>query len=49
MPRAQRLEPQAGHIGMVVGRSGEEKLYRPLAAWLGSLPEGKPARRRGRA
>jgi polyhydroxyalkanoate synthase len=49
MPRAQRLEPQAGHIGMVVGRSGEEKLYRPLAAWLTDLPAGKPARRRSRA
>jgi polyhydroxyalkanoate synthase len=49
MPRAQRLEPQAGHIGMVVGRGGEEKLYRPLAAWLAGLGEGKPARRRSRA
>lgn len=48
MPRARRLEPQAGHIGMVVGRAGEEKLYRPLAAWLAGLNEAKPARRRRR-
>ena len=37
MPRAARLDPHAGHIGMVVGGGGEVKLYRPLAAWLESL------------
>jgi len=37
MPRAARLDPQAGHIGMVVGGGGEAKLYRPLAAWLQGL------------
>lgn len=37
MPRAARLDPHAGHIGMVVGGGGEAKLYRPLAAWLESL------------
>lgn len=37
MPRAAKLEPHAGHIGMVVGGGAEAKLYRPLAAWLRGL------------
>ncbi len=37
MPHATKLEPHAGHIGMVVGGGAEAKLYRPLAAWLDGL------------
>jgi polyhydroxyalkanoate synthase len=37
LPQAQKLEPHAGHIGMVVGGGAEAKLYRPLAAWLRDL------------
>lgn len=37
MPRADRLQPQAGHIGMVVGGGATERLYRPLADWLAAL------------
>lgn len=47
MPGATRLDPQAGHIGMVVGGAAEAKLYRPLAAWLSDLPERPATRRRG--
>jgi polyhydroxyalkanoate synthase len=34
IPGADRLAPDAGHIGMVVGGSAETKLWRPLADWL---------------
>jgi polyhydroxyalkanoate synthase len=34
LPRASRLEPPLGHIGMIVGGQAEERLWRPLAAWL---------------
>lgn len=34
LPRAERLQPAAGHIGMVVGGGAVEQLYRPLADWL---------------
>lgn len=34
---AERLELEAGHIGMVVGRGGEELLWQPLARWFASL------------
>lgn len=37
MPDAHRLEPHAGHIGMVVGSGAEARLYRPLAEWLAGL------------
>lgn len=37
LPQADIVEPAAGHIGMVVGRSAPERLYRPLAAWLGRI------------
>ncbi len=30
----QRLEIEAGHVGMIVGRQAEAALWRPLAAWL---------------
>jgi polyhydroxyalkanoate synthase len=34
MPRADRLTPNGGHVGMVVGRSAETELWQPLADWL---------------
>jgi polyhydroxyalkanoate synthase len=34
LPRAERLQPAAGHIGMIVGGGAVEQLYRPLAHWL---------------
>ncbi len=38
MPRAARLSPAAGHIGMMVGRGVEETVWRPLLDWLEALP-----------
>lgn len=32
-----RIELAAGHVGMVVGRSAQEALWRPLAHWLSRL------------
>jgi polyhydroxyalkanoate synthase subunit PhaC len=34
LPRAERLQPAAGHIGMIVGGAAVEQLYGPLADWL---------------
>jgi polyhydroxyalkanoate synthase len=34
LPGAERLNPAAGHIGMVVGGSAKPKLWRPLVAWM---------------
>jgi len=39
LPRAERLSPAAGHIGMVVGGSAKPKLWRPLADWM-ARPRG---------
>jgi polyhydroxyalkanoate synthase len=38
LPRAERLSPAAGHIGMVVGGSAKLKLWRPLADWMARPP-----------
>ena len=38
IPHARRLNPQAGHIGMVVGTRAESALWQPLSAWLGAPP-----------
>ena len=46
LPRAERLRPPAGHIGMIVGGGAVEQLYRPLIDWLLRLDPGH--RRRGR-
>lgn len=40
LPGAARLRPAAGHVGMVVGRDAEARLWRPLAEWLLRLPDG---------
>ena len=37
MPDAVRLTPPAGHIGMVIGRSAREGLWKPLESWLKSV------------
>lgn len=37
LPQAARLSPAAGHIGMIVGRDAEARLWRPLADWLMTL------------
>jgi polyhydroxyalkanoate synthase len=34
IPGAELLSPQAGHIGMIIGRSAEKKLWIPLVDWL---------------
>lgn len=33
-PRAARLRPSGGHVGMLVGSRAEAELWRPLADWL---------------
>ena len=33
-PHATLLDPQAGHVGMVVGHRAEKRLWSPLADWL---------------
>jgi polyhydroxyalkanoate synthase subunit PhaC len=37
LPQAAQLRPAAGHIGMIVGRNAEARLWRPLADWLANL------------
>jgi polyhydroxyalkanoate synthase len=37
LARATRLDPNLGHVGMVVGRGAETALWRPLAAWIASV------------
>ena len=37
LPQCERLELEAGHIGMVVGREGEKLLWQPLARWFASI------------
>ena len=34
LPQVTFLEPAAGHVGMVVGRSAEKTLWKPVAKWL---------------
>jgi polyhydroxyalkanoate synthase len=36
IPDAERLEPDSGHIGMVVGGHAREAVWAPLADWLGA-------------
>ncbi len=37
IPHATRLEPRAGHIGMVAGRRSLATLWQPVLSWLTSL------------
>lgn len=46
LPRAERLAPAAGHIGMVVGSGAEAKLWRPLAQWMRARTTARTAARR---
>lgn len=34
LPRAQRMTPHLGHIGMIVARDAPKTVWAPLAAWL---------------
>jgi polyhydroxyalkanoate synthase len=34
LPRCDRLEPNAGHIGMIASTRAQEKVWRPLGDWL---------------
>jgi polyhydroxyalkanoate synthase len=34
LPRASRLDPPLGHIGMIVGRHAAREVWQPLARWL---------------
>ena len=36
LPRAERMDPPLGHIGMIVGSRAEPLLWRPLADWIGA-------------
>ncbi len=40
LPNVTRLDPASGHIGMMVGHGARERLWQPLARWIGSLPGG---------
>ena len=37
LPRSDRLVPNVGHIGMIVSARAQEKVWRPLAEWLGKI------------
>jgi polyhydroxyalkanoate synthase len=39
LPRATRLEPPLGHIGMIVGGQAEARMWQPLAAWRRRNPD----------
>ena len=47
LPRAERLSPPLGHIGMMVAREAPETVWRDLAAWL-LRHASPPARRRAK-
>jgi polyhydroxyalkanoate synthase len=50
LPKAERLTPAAGHIGMVVGGGAEAKLWRPLGQWMSAQTSMRaPARARTRS
>ncbi len=38
LPRVSVQRPRAGHVGMVAGARAEFELWRPLRAWIGSVP-----------
>ena len=38
LPQAVTHRPRAGHVGMVAGARAETELWRPLRAWIGSVP-----------
>jgi polyhydroxyalkanoate synthase len=38
LPNVTRVEPAAGHIGMVVGHGAREQLWQPLLRWILALP-----------
>ena len=37
MPHATLIEPDSGHVGMVVGKKAEKELWKPLVKWLNKL------------
>jgi len=37
LPAAERLTPELGHIGMIVGSAAPRQVWQPLAAWLRRL------------
>tara|TARA_B100000676_G_scaffold273403_1_gene292075 strand:- start:218 stop:841 length:624 start_codon:yes stop_codon:yes gene_type:complete len=39
LPQATRLQPSAGHIGMMVGGKAQQKMWHPVAEWLAGLSE----------
>jgi polyhydroxyalkanoate synthase len=41
LPRALRLQPPLGHIGMIVGGGAETHVWQPLAAWLSRTLAGR--------
>ena len=34
IPRCEVIEPEAGHVGMVVGSRAREEMWQPVAHWL---------------
>ncbi len=39
LPRAERMTPHLGHIGMIVAREAPHAMWAPLAAWLRNLAQ----------
>ena len=48
IPGAERLDPQAGHIGMVVGAGSERLMWEPVRRWI-EARAAQPRRRPRRA
>lgn len=39
LPNATLLEPDCGHISMMVGRNAESDVWKPIKAWIGGLDQ----------
>lgn len=48
IPKAERLQPSVGHIGMMASGIAERAVWRPLAAWLGRTVATSPHDRRAK-
>jgi polyhydroxyalkanoate synthase len=49
IPRAGRLDPHAGHIGMVVGGGADRLMWEPVRRWIEARARGAAGARRRRA
>ena len=48
IPGAERLDPQAGHIGMVVGAGSVRLMWEPVRRWIAARAAGDRRRKRPR-